>query len=88
VLFLAVSVRRRWLEAGWAAPLTAPGQLSYGGYLLHATALFLLWDVLAGKSALAAFAVHAATTLTLAALVYRFFELPANRTVRRRLAAL
>jgi peptidoglycan/LPS O-acetylase OafA/YrhL len=71
-----------WLEGRWATLLTYPGQLSYGGYLLHATTLFLLWPLLRGRSVLVCYLLFATSTFVLAALVYRFFEVPVNRKIR------
>jgi peptidoglycan/LPS O-acetylase OafA/YrhL len=87
VLFLAVAIRRSWFGGRFFATLSAPGQFSYGGYLFHATTLFLLWPVLTGRDAIAAYALYAAVTLLLAGVAYRFYEAKANRAVRRALRA-
>ena len=87
VLFLAVAIRRSWFAGRLFAALSAPGQWSYGGYLFHALTLFLLWPLLAGRSAVAAYGLYAATTLALAGVTYRFYETKANRAIRRALRA-
>ena len=87
-LALAVSIRRGWLTAPPLATMTAPGQFSYGAYLFHPMALFLLWPALAGRHAVLAFVVFAVATLSLAWIVFRRFEAPANRAIRQRLGAI
>lgn len=87
-LALAVSIRRGWLTARPLAAMTTPGQFSYGAYLFHPTALFLLWPALQGRHAVLAFAAFAAATLALAWGVYRRFEAPVNQAIRRRLGAI
>jgi peptidoglycan/LPS O-acetylase OafA/YrhL len=82
-LFLAAGIRRSWFGSRVLSVLTYPGQLSYGGYLLHASVLFVLWPFLRGRTAGEAFLVYGAATLLLAALVYRGFEVPANRAIRK-----
>jgi peptidoglycan/LPS O-acetylase OafA/YrhL len=84
---LAVGIRRRWFERPMLAPVARLGEYSYGSYLLHATVLFVLWPLLAGRHPALAFVLFAGATLALAGVVYRFFEVPANAAVRRRLRA-
>jgi peptidoglycan/LPS O-acetylase OafA/YrhL len=86
-VFLAVALRRGWLARPLFGWLSLPGQWSYGGYLFHAGALFALWPLLAGRDAAFGFLLYVATTLGVAGLVYRFFEVTANRAVRRALSA-
>jgi peptidoglycan/LPS O-acetylase OafA/YrhL len=87
-LFLVAAIRQSWFSSRPLAAIAAPGQLSYGAYLFHPTVLFLLWPALANHHAAAGFAAFAASTLSLAWLVYRGFEAPVNRAVRRRLHAV
>src|SRR5262249_15055992 len=82
-VFLGVGIRRRWLEGKIARAVVQPGQLSYGAYLFHPLVLFAGWGLLKGRSLGVAFALFAAATLAVAYLLYRFFEKPANRAVRR-----
>lgn len=86
-VFLAVALRRGWFARPLFGWVSAPGQWSYGGYLFHAGVLFSLWPLLAGHDAAAGFLVYGATTLAVAGLAYRWFEVPANRAVRRALDA-
>ena len=87
VLFLAVAIRGSWFEGRLVSALTIPGQWSYGGYLFHASTLFVLWPLLAGRHAISAYGLYAATTLGLAGLAYRFYETKANRAIRQALRA-
>ena len=61
------------------------GQLSYGMYLLHATALYFAAPILAGLPPLAGFALFAAATYAIAELSYRAYEAPLNAWLRARL---
>ncbi len=61
------------------------GKLSYGGYLYHPLVLFLLWPFLAGKNEFLAFFIFASATFGLAELSFRFFEIPANLWIRKKL---
>ena len=86
-VFLAVGIRRGWFAWRWSRGLTWLGQLSYGGYLLHPLAIFALWPLLEPRSRWVGFPLVAATTLGAAALLHRFYEVPANRAIRRFWAA-
>ncbi len=86
-LFLAVALRRGWLTRPLFGWLSLPGQWSYGAYLFHAGVLFALWPLLAGGDAARGFLLYAMSTLAVAGVVYRYFEVTANRAVRRALAA-
>jgi peptidoglycan/LPS O-acetylase OafA/YrhL len=66
------------------APLARFGELSYGLYLLHATALLVVSPWLRGMDVLTGFAVFAAASLLLAELVYRAWEAPMNAWLRAR----
>jgi peptidoglycan/LPS O-acetylase OafA/YrhL len=84
---MAVGIRRRWFEGRALSRLARLGEYSYGSYLLHATVLFTLWPLLAGRHPAVAFAAFATATLALAGAVYRYVEVPANAAVRRLLSA-
>ena len=82
-----MALRRGWFGHPLFGWVSVPGQWSYGGYLFHAGVLFALWPLLAGRDAAFGFLVYGATTLAVAGLVYRSFEVTANRAVRRALGA-
>ncbi len=82
-LVIMGSLRLPGLQARIPRLVTLPGQLSYGMYLLHATALFLLWDVLAVRRSSFAFVIFFATTTAIAYIVFRFYEAPANKAIRK-----
>jgi peptidoglycan/LPS O-acetylase OafA/YrhL len=73
------------LFAPWAAPLARLGKLSYGLYLLHATALYLASPVVAGMNVLVGYVVVVTLTYGLAELVWHLYEAPANAWIRTRL---
>jgi peptidoglycan/LPS O-acetylase OafA/YrhL len=75
----------RGRAAPWAAPLARLGQLSYGLYLLHATALYLAAPALAGLNRLLGFALVVAVAYGLAEIVWRCYEAPANTWIRAKL---
>ncbi len=68
---------------GWKW-LGFPGQLSYGGYLLHPLILFFLWPFLEGKNEYLAFLLFTGAVVAIAYLSYRFFEMPANLFFRNK----
>jgi peptidoglycan/LPS O-acetylase OafA/YrhL len=71
--------------AFWAAPLARLGKLSYGLYLLHATALYLAVPFLTDVNRLLGFAIVVAVAYGLAELVWRVYEAPMNAWIRARL---
>ena len=58
------------------------GQLSYGIYLLHATALYFAAPILTGMNMLAGFALVALLVLVMAEVAYRLYEAPMNAWIR------
>ncbi|HTC20476.1 MAG TPA: acyltransferase [bacterium] len=60
-----------------------PGKVSYGAYLLHAGVLYFISPFLFGKDASLYFIVFIVVTTGISWLSYRFFEIPANRWIRR-----
>jgi peptidoglycan/LPS O-acetylase OafA/YrhL len=66
----------------WSA---APGRYSYGNYLLHILVLFFIHDYLWNLNIVLAFAVFVAVTTSVSFVSYRFFELPMNLWIRKRL---
>ncbi len=65
------------------APLARPGVLSYGGYLIHPTLLYLLWPFMTGKNEYLAILIFILGTFAVAQLSYQFYEVPVNLWVRR-----
>jgi peptidoglycan/LPS O-acetylase OafA/YrhL len=73
------------IAAPWAAPLGRLGQLSYGLYLLHATALYVAAPLVERRGVLTGFVIVAALAYVMAELAYRFYEAPMSRWIRLRL---
>lgn len=65
--------------------LVLPGKLSFGCYLLHPLALYLLWQPLTGLRPWPAFALLLLATLALAQLSWSFWEEPARKALLHRL---
>ncbi len=66
--------------------LSAPGRYSYGNYLLHILVLFFIHAYLWNLNIILAFTVFVVVTTSVSAVSYRYFELPMNHWVRKRLA--
>jgi peptidoglycan/LPS O-acetylase OafA/YrhL len=66
---------------GWRA-FTWPGRYSYGLYLMHATTLYFLYPTIHMLPLWKAFGIYVGSSLAVAALSYRFFELPCNLAIR------
>jgi len=71
-----------WSVLGWI------GKLSYGGYLYHAFILYLLWPFFTGKNEWFDFFILITVTFVLAELSYRYFEVPANLWIRKKLGTI
>jgi peptidoglycan/LPS O-acetylase OafA/YrhL len=71
--------------AGWGRPLARIGQLSYGLYLLHATAVYIASPLLPRVDILVGFIAMLGLAYVMAEISYRFYEAPTNRWLRARL---
>ena len=63
--------------------LAFPGKYSYGNYLFHISVLYFLNSFLAGLNVFTAFSLFVVVSTIVSAFSFHFFEVPANRWVRR-----
>ncbi len=84
-LFLLGGIHLSFFESKLLTPLSLPGKVSYGMYLWHASVLSCLLPLMVHWDTWTAFLVFASATFAWAYLSYRFFEVPVNHWVRRRL---
>lgn len=82
-IFLLGGLHLSLFESKFWKPLSWPGKYCYGGYLLHPMVLAVLFPVFFRKDAWSAFGLFVIVTVALSAISYHFFELPANRLVRK-----
>ncbi len=82
-LFLLGGLHFQFWESKLWVPLEWPGRYCYGGYLLHPIVLATLFPILFKMDAWKGFFLFAAVTTSLAAVSYHFFEMPANRLIRK-----
>lgn len=82
-LFLLGGLQFQFWKSRLWEPLTWPGRYCFGGYLLHPIVLAVLFPILFGKEAWGGFFIFALFTTALAAASFHFFEMPANRLVRK-----
>jgi peptidoglycan/LPS O-acetylase OafA/YrhL len=78
--FLLAAVELDWCKR--LAWITYPGQLSYGGYLLHASVLWVAWPLVQTLPVAASFPLFAGATFLVAELSHRLIEAPLNRRIR------
>jgi peptidoglycan/LPS O-acetylase OafA/YrhL len=76
-LQLTIFESKYWKPLGW------PGKYCYGGYLLHPMVLSVIFPVIYRQGAWSSFALFVSATISVAALSYHFFEMPANRLIRK-----
>jgi peptidoglycan/LPS O-acetylase OafA/YrhL len=63
--------------------LASPGRLSYGGYLLHSSVLYLAWPLLGRVPFAGSLLIFVSLVFGVAWLSNHFFEKPANMAIRR-----
>lgn len=84
-IFLLGALSQNWFESKYLKPFALPGRLSYGIYLLHPIVLYFLWDILKAKNVWLSFTIFTLATTLLAYLSFRFFEMPANLWIRKKI---
>jgi len=83
-LFLLGGIHLKGLQSRWWRPLTFPGELSYGCYLLHGVTLYFLWPYLPGLHKFKAFGLYVMVTVAVSYLTFTLIEMPAARAIRKR----
>ena len=84
-MFLLGAMAGNWFESKYLRVFALPGHLSYGMYLLHPLILYLMWDLLKAQNVWLSFIVFTISTTLIAYGSFRFFEMPMNLWVRKRL---
>ncbi len=84
-LFLWGGLRMKFFASAWLSPFCLPGRYCYGGYLLHALVLSVVFPVIYQMGSWQGFGVFSLVTTLVAGLSYHFFEIPANQAIRSRL---
>lgn len=83
--FLLGAMARDWFESRYWSWLALPGHLSYGMYLLHPLVLYFLWNFLKGQNLWVGFFILTVVTTLVGYVSFRFFEMPVNLWIRKRL---
>jgi len=83
--FLLGAMSRNWFESKYLRVFALPGHLSYGMYLLHPLVLYFMWSFLKAQNIWVDFIVFSVITTLIAYGSFRFFEMPMNFWVRKRL---
>jgi peptidoglycan/LPS O-acetylase OafA/YrhL len=81
--FLLGGLHLSFFESKFWKPFGLPGRYCYGIYLLHPLVLSVMHSFVFRSDAWIAFAFFALVSTILAGISYHFFEMPANRLVRR-----
>jgi len=81
-LFLLGAIHLEFFESKKLRIFSLPGKVSYGAYLLHSFVLYFLWDFLSKVDINLGFLVYFSSTIGLAWVSYRFFEVPLNGRIR------
>jgi peptidoglycan/LPS O-acetylase OafA/YrhL len=82
-LFLLGALHLKIFESKYLFVCSFPGRLSYGMYLLHTSAIFLLWSIFPILNEFIGYIVCVSAVTVLSLFSYRYFEMPANRFFRR-----
>jgi peptidoglycan/LPS O-acetylase OafA/YrhL len=82
-LFLMGGLRLSFFESRFLKFFSLPGKYCYGGYLLHPMILAITFPILFRANAWWGFGLFAVITTLVAGISYHFFEMPANRLVRK-----
>jgi peptidoglycan/LPS O-acetylase OafA/YrhL len=82
-LFLLGGLHLPFFESKYLKLFSLPGKYSYGNYLFHITVLFFIHSYLWNLNIVVAFAFFVAVTSGVSAFSYHFFEMPANRQIRK-----
>ncbi len=82
-LFLMGGLKLSFFESHFLKIFSLPGKYCYGGYLLHPMILAIAFPILFHVSAWQGFGFFALITTVVAGISYHFFEMPANRLVRK-----
>jgi peptidoglycan/LPS O-acetylase OafA/YrhL len=81
-VFLLGAIHLEFFESKKLWIFSLPGKVSYGAYLLHSFVLYFLWDFLSKTDINLGFLVYFSSTIGLAWVSYRFFEVPLNGWIR------
>ena len=80
--FLLGSLHLSFFESKFWKPFGLPGKYCYGVYLLHPLVLSVMHPYIFRGDAWIAFLFFSTATVALAAVSFRFFEMPVNRLIR------
>lgn len=82
-LFLLGGIHLPFFQLKSLKIFLSPGRYSYGNYLLHIVIPFMIHSFLWNLNIVVAFVVYTVVATALAAVSFRFFEVPANRFIRK-----
>jgi peptidoglycan/LPS O-acetylase OafA/YrhL len=82
-LFLIGGLKLNFFESRFLSLFSLPGKYCYGGYLLHPIILAVTFPILFRAKVWWGFGLFALITTVVAGISYHFFEMPANRLVRK-----
>ena len=83
-LFILGGLHLRSFESRYLKVLALPGKYSYAIYLFHGLIYYEIYSpFLEGREIFSGFLIFVVVCTAAAAVSYRFFEIPANRLIRR-----